>query len=108
MKDVGIDRIIFGIATLPFVIFAFVRIFVRENRLVDETFIERAREELKELRERCERLTKELDDMQTRLRAERRRANRLEDELADMRARLPGIADRLENPDDDDLGDVVP
>ena len=110
MSDIGLDRIIFGLVTLPFVIFAFIRVFIRENRLVDDTFIERAREEIKTLRETCDRLShrldekdrefttrldhkdREIDDLRQQVRRERWQNVRLRDELTRLRAQL-GLSD---------------
>jgi predicted nucleic acid-binding Zn-ribbon protein len=90
-------------ATLPFVIFAFLRIFVRENRLVDETFIVRARKELEETRLRCDALTHQVDRLEKSLHAAHRREERLEEELVALRMRFD-LSQRDIRTDEDEAG----
>lgn len=95
MGEAALDRIIFGLITLPFVIFAFVRIFIRENRRNDELFYDRAKTEIAALREHCDLLSRRLDErddeydrLEQALRRERHLRAQLEDEVRMLKAQL--------------------
>jgi hypothetical protein len=95
MGEAALDRIIFGLITLPFVIFAFVRIFIRENRRNDELFYDRAKLEIQALRAHVDALAQRLDDKDRELdgfkedlRIAHSQSRRLEEDVFRLKAEL--------------------